>query len=201
MQEPSTEQRYHVVEGRARIELTVRDVRRLFDSRDPAPFRERDLDEGAVEYVMGAVEEIPRHLPLALVVAIDAPPDPALPDHLVAEAIRSHFTHARRQVARRLRHRVRRGRLALGVGLLVLVACLTLAQAASSLPAGYLRDVAREGLVIAGWVAMWRPIEVLLYDWWPLVDERRQVDRVLDAAIEIRHADGIWGATAPPPSW
>ena len=26
----------------------------------------------------------------------------------------------------------------------------------------------REGLAIAGWVAMWRPIQIYLYDWWPL---------------------------------
>lgn len=190
MPETVSQQRYHVVEGRARIELVVRDVRQLFDSRDPAPFRERDLDEGAVEYVMGAVEEIPRHLPLAVVVTLGAPPDPALPDALVVEAMRSHFAHARRQVVRRLRHHVRRGRLALGVGVLVLVGCLSLAEAAAALPAGYVRDVAREGLVIAGWVAMWRPLEVLLYDWWPLVDERRQIDRLLDAPLEIRHGTG-----------
>jgi hypothetical protein len=198
VQESSSEQRYHVVGGRARIELTVRDVRRLFDNRDPAPYRERDLDEGAVEYVMGAVEEIPRHLPLSLVVTIDAPPDPLLPDDVVADAIRSHFAHVRRQVARRLRQHVRRGRLALGIGFLALVVCLTLAQGVATLPGGYLRDVVREGLVIAGWVAMWRPLEGLLYDWWPLVEERRQVDRVLEAPIAIRHSDADPPATARP---
>jgi hypothetical protein len=27
--------------------------------------------------------------------------------------------------------------------------------------------VIREGFLIGGWVAMWRPLEVFLYDWWP----------------------------------
>ncbi|MGD9906325.1 MAG: hypothetical protein AB7U83_22865 [Vicinamibacterales bacterium] len=187
MQEPDSQPRYPIVDGRARIELTVRDVARLFDSRDPAPFRERDLDQGAVDYVLGAVEEIPRHLPVALLLSIDAPPDALVPDALVVEGVRGHLAHARRQVVRRLRQHVRRGRLALGVGLVTLIACLTLSQAVATLPAGYLRDVVREGLVIAGWVAMWRPLEVLLYDWWPLVDERRQFDRLLDAPLDIRH--------------
>jgi hypothetical protein len=178
--------------------LTVADVRRLFDNRDPAPYRERDLDEGAVEYVMGAVEEIPRHRPLSLVVTIEARSEPDLSDDLVAEAIRSHFAHARRQVARRLRQHVRRGRLALAVGLLALVSCLTLAQGVAALPGGDMRDVVREGLVIAGWVAVWRPLEGLLYDWWPLVEERRQIDRVLAAAVEIRHADADFPPAARP---
>ena len=32
--------------------------------------------------------------------------------------------------------------------------------------------IVRESLIIAGWVAMWRPLEIFLYDWWPI---RRQV--------------------------
>jgi len=75
----------------------------------------------------------------------------------------------------------------LGVGLTVLVVFLTLAELTSSLPTGPLREVLREGLVITGWVAMWRPLEVLLYDWWPLIDERRQVRRILEAPVSIRY--------------
>jgi len=29
-------------------------------------------------------------------------------------------------------------------------------------------DFLKEGFTIAGWVAMWRPMEVYLYDWWPI---------------------------------
>jgi hypothetical protein len=49
------------------------------------------------------------------------------------------------------------------------------------------RIVGELELVITGWVAMWRPLEVLLYDWWPLIDERRQVRRILSAPISIRY--------------
>jgi hypothetical protein len=28
--------------------------------------------------------------------------------------------------------------------------------------------IARESLTIVGWVAMWRPMQIFLYDWWPL---------------------------------
>jgi len=37
---------------------------------------------------------------------------------------------------------------------------------------------------------MWRPLDVLLYDWWPLVDERRQIARLLDASVSIRYEVG-----------
>ena len=56
------------------------------------------------------------------------------------------------------------------------------------LPAGHTREILCEGLVIGGWVVMWRPIEVLLYDWWPLVQKRKHIGRILAAQIEV-HGD------------
>ena len=82
---------------------------------------------------------------------------------------------------------MRRGEVSLVVGLTVLVVFLTLAEFIGSLPPGPLRGVLREGFVITGWVAMWRPLEILLYDWWPMVDERRQIARVLEAPVSIRY--------------
>ena len=106
---------------------------------------------------------------------------------MIVEAIRGHFVYEGEQVERRLREHLRRGQLTLGVGLTVLVVFLTLAQLAASQTAGPLSEILREGLVITGWVAMWRPIEILLYDWWPMVDERRQVRRILDAPVSIHY--------------
>ena len=44
--------------------------------------------------------------------------------------------------------------------------------------------VFRESLLIGGWVAMWRPLEVFLYDWWPIRAEARLFDRL--AAMPVR---------------
>lgn len=183
----TTPTRYRVENGRSCIDLNVRQSRQLFDTRDPAPFHERDLDVNAVEYVFAAAQEIPRKEPLAIVVTISEEPDPRLPPDVIVEAVHHHFTYEGEQVERRLRQHVRRGQIILTVGLTVLVAFLTLAQLTLSLPAGHLREILREGLVITGWVAMWRPLEVLLYDWWPLIDERRLVRRILTAPVSIRH--------------
>ena len=43
-----------------------------------------------------------------------------------------------------------------------------------------------EGLLILGWVAMWRPIEVLLYDWWPLARRRTLLRRLATIPVEVR---------------
>jgi hypothetical protein len=181
-----TAPRYRSENGRTLIDLTVRYSRQLFDMRDPAPFHERDLDDDAAAYLLGAAQEIPRRRPLAIAVLITEEPDPRMPSTLIQEAVRAHFVHTVEQIERRLREHVRRGQLALGVGLCVLVTFLGLAGLTGSLAPGMVRDILREGLVITGWVAMWRPLDVLLYDWWPLMDERRQARRLLDAPVTVR---------------
>ena len=190
----TTPTRYRSENGRSCIDLKVKHSRQLFDNRDPAPFNERDLDDGAVTYLLDAAREISRKQPLAIVVTISEDPEPRLAPDAIVEAVRGHFVYKGEQVERRLREHMRRGHMILGVGLTVLVVFLTLAELARSLPTGPLREILREGLVITGWVALWRPLEVLLYDWWPLIDERRQVRRILDAPVSIRYDE----ATAPP---
>ena len=183
----ATRARYRVEDGRSCIDLKVRHSRQLFDGRDPAPFRDRDLDQGAVDYLLAAAQEIPRTQPLTIVVTISEEPEPRLAPDVIVAAVGGHFRYELEQIERRLREHVRRGQMFLGVGLAVLVVFLTLAELTVSLPGGHLREVLREGLVIAGWVAMWRPLDVLLYDWWPMVDERRLITRVLEALVLIRY--------------
>ncbi len=41
------------------------------------------------------------------------------------------------------------------------------------------------GLEIFGWVALWRPAELLLYEWMPIYRRLRLLNRLADATIEI----------------
>jgi hypothetical protein len=49
-----------------------------------------------------------------------------------------------------------------------------------------LASIISESLIIVGWVANWKPIEIFLYEWWPI---RRQIslyERLRDAEVSIR---------------
>jgi hypothetical protein len=48
-----------------------------------------------------------------------------------------------------------------------------------------------EGLSILGWVAMWRPVEIFLYDWWPEIGKRRLFDRLASMPIDTVMSDDI----------
>ncbi|CAN5685751.1 hypothetical protein BH11MYX4_BH11MYX4_19260 [soil metagenome] len=139
---------------------------------------------------MGAVQELPRHAAVKLVFWISDEPAPQLPDATIIEAVQAHFRYEEEQLDRQIRQHVRRGQLFLLVGITVLIVFLTFAELTAALPTGHVRQILREGLVITGWVAMWRPLEVLLYDWWPLLQERRLRRRLRRAPMQVLHEAG-----------
>lgn len=180
--------RYRSEAGYMCIDIRLRNANQLFDGRDPAPFRERDLDPEAVDYIRSAAEEIPHAKLLKIVLFLGDPIAAPLTTAIVESAIRIQFDHERDLIVRRLRQERQFGQVALAVGLTALVAMLSLAELTQKLPQGFARDILREGLVITGWVAMWKPIEILLYDWWPLRRARLHIDRIVAAPIDVRQA-------------
>src|SRR5262245_49191106 len=50
------------------IELRVNEIGQLFHSLDPFPFRERDLDKEAEEYIVSWARELPHDQPIKIII-------------------------------------------------------------------------------------------------------------------------------------
>jgi len=170
------------------IEVRVAELRRLFDEIDPSPFQERDLDPKAVEFIVEWSRDLPASSPLALVVHLEraaGPPEEAV---LLRDAVHEFFSQRAVGARRQLRELFRRGRVSLGIALGFLAASIAIGDAlAMSFPDAHATGVLREGLLIVGWVAMWRPLEVFLYDWWPIRAEARLYDRLSAMPVRIEY--------------
>jgi len=164
------------------IELRMREIAQLFNSLDPSPFLERDLDANAEEFIVSWAAEIPIHYELRLVIHLASSPTPTVD---VREAVRSYFQHRAEHKQREFSQLLWRGRLSLLVGVLFLAACLGGAELVKLLSVGAVERMVREGLLIVGWVAMWRPLEIYLYDWWPLRTERRNLQRLARMEVTV----------------
>lgn len=179
--------RYRTHDGFTCIDMVTRSARQLFDMRDPSPFRERDLDDDAVEYLLASARDIGHRARLRVVISIEGEQDPFLADDEIVAAMRAHLLYARDRENRQVRELLARGRRFLFVGAGALALLLSAAELTSFLPSGHVSQILREGLMITGWVAMWRPLELLLYDWWPHVEQRRVIDAVLAGEILVLH--------------
>ncbi|HEX9126930.1 MAG TPA: hypothetical protein VF948_11040 [Methylomirabilota bacterium] len=54
------------------------------------------------------------------------------------------------------------------LGRCLLFVCIVLRQVVLAARQGAVSEIVAEGLLIVGWVAMWRPLEIFLYEWWPI---------------------------------
>ena len=179
--------RYKVENGNIIIEVSVKNSRQLFNEHDPAPFRDRDLDPQFVTYIVSAVEEFPLRAKMIIRIltadSIDTAPENKL---TICESIHQYFKYESELAKAKLRKRHRTARNFFMIGLATLFACLSLAQFVSTmnlLPA--ITNIVSVGLVIIGWVAMWHPIEALLYDWWPIREQRLYFDKIANLNVEV----------------
>ncbi|MCR5879281.1 hypothetical protein [Phenylobacterium sp. J367] len=172
--------------GTRPIELRVREIGQLFHTLDPLPYRERDLDRDVEDYVTAWAGELPQRAPIDILIRLPARERAREAAGHVSAAFRNYFAYRSQVAGWELRALLRQGRTALAIGLAVLAVCIVAGQIAGRWPAaGYVGRYFQEGLIIVGWVANWRPIEILLYDWWPLAERRRLYRRLAEARVSL----------------
>lgn len=179
------------------IEIRVAELRQLFNAIDPSPFRERDLDPRAEEFIVEWSRDLSMDTPWALVVHLDRPAGRPNEAAALRDAIHEYFGQRVVASRRQLRELFRRGRISLVIALAFLTASIAVGDViARYLGVGRLGEVIREGFLIGGWVAMWRPLEVFLYDWWPIRAEGRLLQRLSTMPIRIEYREA-----AAPDAW
>jgi hypothetical protein len=171
--------------GRSVIEVRVRELTQLFESMDPSPFVEQDLDRHAEEFILESVKGLQTKAELELRVYVTETPQ-AQEERALEHAIRSHFAREATLVRRQLRELMRDGVRSLVIGLTFLVAFFVIGQAViRMLGENPWSTLARESLLIGGWVAMWRPLEIFLHAWWPIVRNRRLLERLSRMDVRV----------------
>jgi len=166
------------------ISLKLRDLNQLFNSMDPSPFIEKDLDDDAEEFIVSWAQEFSPNAAIKLRIYLDQWPAED-PQELIRTAVHNHFAHRAKITNLEFKRLLRQGRTSLFIGLLFLVTCLLLSKMLLGHAAGTWDAVVRESLTIAGWVAMWRPMQIYLYDWWPLLRLRRTFTKLSHMPVEV----------------
>jgi hypothetical protein len=171
------------------IDVSINHIAQLYNSFDPSPFHERELDERADAYIFSAAREIGADKAFKLVIHLPANASDAPESSGIESAIRSHYLYRLQTARRDLRHELRRGRTSLIIGLAFLIACMGMREIALAIWPLAIQRILGEGLLILGWVAMWGPLEVFLYGWWPKAATCRILERLADIHVELRSYD------------
>jgi hypothetical protein len=171
------------------IEIRINSVNQLFNSFDPSPFQARDLDDNAEEFIVGWAREFPRHERLRIAVHLPKEQCETEGGRTLASSVTQHFEYRAAVMRRELSELFRSGRRYLLVGLSIFAACHLAAEVLrNTVPDNTFMAGVEQGLIIIGWVANWKPFELLIYDWWPLRRRIRLYERLANADIEVKAA-------------
>lgn len=170
------------------LEISLRSIHQLFNSMDPSPFYDRDLDTHAEHYLVSWAQELPASATLRLCLHLQEWPTEPHPEIWIARGVRNYFSEQARLARLAYLQLLRQGRTSLAIGLGFLLTCLLLSQLVASSGTGVIQSTVRESLTIAGWVAMWRPLQIYLYDWWPLRRQEALYLRLSRMPVELKSA-------------
>jgi hypothetical protein len=170
------------------LELSIDNPMQLFNSMDPAPFRERDLDSEVVAYIVGWAQIQALKAPLSLCVTLHRAPTDSDELGVLRDAVHESFRQRAVANRRALKKLFRDGRISMVIGVSFLSAAIFI----SDFLGGMISNenyawLLQESVVIGGWVALWHPLNIFLYDWWPIRAEARLFDRLSQIDVQLRY--------------
>ena len=107
------------------IEVNLEDFEQFFNTIDPSPFHEKDLDGDLEEFIVSWATEYSLHEPLRLVVYLQNRPLDIDAQKVIERAVHNYFAYKTALNQPEFKVLLREGRLSLAIGLLFLTLCLS----------------------------------------------------------------------------
>jgi hypothetical protein len=168
--------------GTATVSVHVRELAQLFNSLDPAPFWDRDLDPGAAEFIEDEFHDKQSadlwHLHVHVREGDTSATD-------LQRAIESYYGRMANSARLEMHEHLRLGQVALAGGLSIFLLSMGARSILGSV-LGHLPVILDEGLIILAWLALWRPAEALIYGWVPFYRKRRLFERLAGIKVFVR---------------
>jgi hypothetical protein len=154
----------------------------MFNSLDPSPFWDRDLDRTAAQFIEEEFSEKMSagvwHLHVHAQEGTTSAAD-------LQAAVENYYGRLASSERRSLREHFWMAQLVLAGGVLIFLISMG-ARAIAYSAFGKMPLGLDEGLIILAWLALWRPAEALLYEWVPLYRKRRLFERLAGIRVSVR---------------
>jgi hypothetical protein len=175
-------------EDRIRIGMALTSPKDVYDPLDPSESSHRQLDQRVAEYILRAAENAPIKAEFHLAVHLQTDPDDAS-QHL-PQAIAAYFAHRADIEEMNVRQIRTDGRWAMLRSLLIILAALGINQFIVNHFEGTFAEGLAESFLILGWVAVWRPAEMLLFDRGPVQRRKRLMQRLARMKVDAVRVGG-----------
>ena len=166
------------------IILKLENVDQMLIAPHEVFYGKRMLNHNAEEFLIEESEKHPYRTAIYLKVYL--PPDALNRSQEIEAAVHQHFTFRKNKSLKQLNRTLQFGWRSLVIAivflsLLVLFTLLVIRR----IPEGGLSIIFREILIILGWVALWRPADLLLYQWRQFKRDASLFKRLAQCKIEV----------------
>jgi hypothetical protein len=177
--------RYRSKDKHLLIEIKLETPLDLFDHKDPAPLKSRDIHESVVKHILDALSEFSPKQSVSLAFYFEEGMEDFDPVKSEA-AFRQYFSFEAQAVEREVKKQYMMGLKALGIGLTFLFVYVSASH--------YFKDRLEElfpayfveVLHVLGWVSLWPAIFIFLYEISPLRDKRKMLTNIANAELEFK---------------
>lgn len=166
------------------IILRLESADQLIEPCKPSPFLKRRLREDAEKFIIEQAMALQRKSDPKIILRL--PKSEAAEAHEVPEAFHKHFAFRRDEAEKELGRIRRFGWRSLLIAFVFLSLMILLVEILKLyLPTGHLSSIIQEGLTILAWVALWRPGELLLYEWYPFKRDAKLFGKLERAEMQV----------------
>jgi hypothetical protein len=181
------------------VDLYLSDIHNFFQTPEIDPFLGENIEASGIDQLIDTMNARPSrqrgirqiiiHLPSAMI-------EPGLPAK-VSAAINNYCNAQIRLAVQKKREIWLEGRKSLRIGLVFWAICLALSLLFEEVifTRHAFGRLFGEGFIIAGWVGLWRPAELLLYDWRPYSREKKRYEEI--KTMDVRIVPRMAGETQP----
>lgn len=179
--------RYNFKDGYYHIQLKLKTINQLFDERDPAPFRDKDLDDDAVNYISTSLQELPKTSKSKLLIFIPKVEYGSFNEENIKQAIHDFFVYEEELNRRIIRKTFEIGIKSLLIGLCFLSSAVIASHMIKIPNTTMMEHFIKEGLTLLGWVSMWKPVNIFLYEWWPLKEVKSINQKISKIKVNFKY--------------
>jgi hypothetical protein len=170
----------------SRLELDLRDADRLIDPAAEWPSLPGCLRPAAEAAIIDWARRQPKDAPLAILVRL---PPSALAEAgqlELAERVSAHFQRMADDQAYTVKVFLADARRSAAIGFGIAAACLfTVWTLYSSYQGSMTARAIRDTLSILGWIAAWKPLEMLVHERRPILRRLRLLRRLAEASVRV----------------
>jgi hypothetical protein len=166
------------------IDIHVVSINELLLAHGSPSFSKNKLNSEAEKYIIEAATGLPRKKNIQIRIYVSNPQQE--PNKDVSGAIHSHFAYCEERTRKKVSTILQRSWKILLVAIVFLVILIILSHLFIPINStSGLFVTLREILIILGWVALWRPADILLYEWIPYRREIAVCRKLKQAEVEI----------------